>query len=140
MTEPRTWQAGDRIAERDGDTWWLGTIVDIDRDLLAIRFDGGERAGFRLANSSRLVDPGDVPIDERHWLPAKTRDQLVRQEAAARLRLMSERLVGAGRLLDAAFVDGLIEDFDNPGAAAPLHLALAARALLNPAPQPAATQ
>ena len=62
----RTWQAGDRIAERDGDTWWLGTIVDIDRDLLAIRFDGGERVGFRLANSSRLVALDDVPIDERH--------------------------------------------------------------------------
>ena len=135
----RTWQAGDRVAERDGDTWQLGTIVDIEDGLLAIRFDGGERAGFlRLANSSRLVDPDDVPIDERHWLLAKTRDQLVRQEAARRLRAFAGALTVD--TIAGAYLREIADDHDEPLVEDPPALAAAARALLNPAPQPAATQ
>ncbi len=131
----RTWQAGDRVAERDGDTWWLGTVVDIDRDLLAIRFDGGERAGFRLANSSRHVALDDVPIDERHWLPAEARDQLVRQEAARRLRAFADALTVD--TIGATYLREIADDLDEPLVEDPAALAAAARGLLNPASQPA---
>lgn len=131
----RTWETGDAIAERDGDTWQLGSVVGVDGLVLAIRFEGGDRASFRNRYSPQLADPDQVPIDERHWLPERLRDQLVRQEAAGRLRALADALRS-----DAVsrVVRALAEDFDDfhPDHQ---HMAAAARALLTPAPQPATT-
>lgn len=129
----RTWAVDDRIAERLDGTCHLGTVVGIDGHLLAIRFDDGGRATFRSRNNPRLHDPDDVPIDERHWVADAVRDQLVRQEAAGRLREMVD-VLGGDYLLEelADDLDDLTGGFDELRAAA-------ARALLAPAPQPATT-
>ena len=128
----RTWTIGDAIAEHDGDAWHLGVVVDVPAGMVCIRFDTAERATFRRASSPRLADPEQVPIDERSWVPAKVRDQLVRQEAADRLRAMAEAMPAHWSWAD---VPQLAEWLDNP-LLGDRGLAAAARALLAPAPQP----
>jgi hypothetical protein len=134
----RTWTTGDAIAEHDGDTWHLGTVTGVDAGTVCIRFDSADRATFRRASSPRLADPEQVPIDERSWVPAKVRDQLVRQEAAGRLREVGRRLdneIGRGT----AGILASALDFDDLLAADAACAADAARALLAPAPQSATT-
>ncbi len=134
----RTWEINDRIAERADGAWHLGTVVGVDGPMLAIRFDGGDRATFRDRRSPFLHDPDDVPIDERTWVPESVRDQLVRQEAAGRLQAMAEHLPYGGGLH--ALADRIAESVDvGESSGFESWRAGAARALLAPAPQRATT-
>ncbi len=141
----RTWTLNDPIVEHVDGIWRLGTVVGVDGPMLAIRFDGGNRATFRDRRSPFLRDPDDVPIDERHWVPESVRDQLVRQEAAGRLRAMAVALDHDPGLLELA---KLMDDLVGPGGGGWLltggwvstaDLLRAARALLAPTPEPATT-
>lgn len=132
----RTWQVGDPIVECVDGTCHVGTVVAVDGQMLAIRFTGGDRATFRNRHSPFLHDVDDVPIDERTWLPETVRDQLARQEAAGRLRAMAAAIDVLGHRFTSAELLELALDLEDLLNGAPV-LARAARALLNPAPQPA---
>ncbi len=132
----RTWEINDPIVEHvDGSGYRLGTVVGVDGPMLAIRFDGGDRAAFRDRHSPFLHDPDDVPIDERTWVPESVRDQLVRQEAAGRLRAMAAHMPHREGLHALAYLIDVCE----PGDVHPSWAAAAGRALIAPAPQPATT-
>lgn len=129
----RVWAVNDPIAEHRDDHWRKGTVTDVNRWRVAVRWDDAEHACFRSPTDPHLVAPDEVPIDERHWLPAAVRDQLVGQEAAARLRAMAKRLLPLCSSHIAEFhlarrFDDLIGRPDSDGYAA------AARALLGLTP------
>lgn len=136
----RAWEVNDPVAEFRGGRWRIGVVTSVHPWLLAIRWDGAELISSRSPGDVHLVDPEQVPVDERHWVPATVRDQLVRQEAAAALRAMAEHLPpGPDRVIAgchlARHFDDLIGRPDEDG----YSYAAAARALLAPAPQPATT-
>ncbi len=134
----RTWGINDPIVEHVDGIYHLGTVVGVDAHLLAIRFDDGDRAAFRDRRSPFLHDPDDIPIDARHWVPESVQDQLVRQEAAGRLRAMAGELDVLGHRFTSAELYELALDLEDLLNAAPV-LAAAARALITPAPQMATT-
>jgi hypothetical protein len=131
------WELNDPIAEKRDGRWRIGSVAAVDKWTVTIRWDGAEHLVYRSPSDTALVDPDTVPIDERHWLPATVRDQLVRVEVADRLRAVAAALPPT--YLPATGLVGLAVDLDNlldpsPG------LAAAARLLLTrTAPQPAAT-
>lgn len=137
----RTWTEGDRVATLVAGRWQLGTVTGGAR-WLVIRWDAIDTVTILGPDDQRVVHEHEVPIDERHWVPEKTRDQLIRQEAAARLRAMAAPLLvglGAGHLRELA--DDLAEFVDNPddlSAAEEESLTAAARALLTAPPIPVA--
>lgn len=89
------WSVGDQVAIRDfvGTPYLLGTITTIRPDgMLYIDLGAPTAPAIRYPDDVRVVPANQVPIDERHWVPASVRDQLVRQEAAGRLRALVEAL------------------------------------------------
>lgn len=138
--QPRVWAEHDQVAHaerRPGPPRWrLGVLTGDPSSIVAVRFDDGD-CGFYSCDDRKLVPIGEVPLDERHWLPERVRDQLMRQEAAEQLRAMRASLPvgfhGRGVLEDLAdMLDDLI------GIDPEIRTA-AARALLTPAPTPAPT-
>jgi hypothetical protein len=132
----RVWAVGDPICEHRDQRWRIGTVAHVDKWAVTIRWAGAEHLVYRSPSDTALVDPDTVPIDARHWVPAKVRDQLVRQEAARRLRAMWDALPldsFASPLSVADDLDALLDPCADRYAAA-------ARALLAPAPQPATTE
>lgn len=144
-TTPRTWTETDRVAIRDwvGEPWRLGTVAGITGlGYLLIRGDAGDVIAIRRPDDPRVVAAEQVPVDERHWLPQRVRDQLVRQEAAARLQAVAVALDHDDALLGLA---SLLGDVVGAGGGGWLptggswvstaDLARAARALLDPVPE-----
>lgn len=139
----RTWADADRVALRElvDEPWLLGTVTgETPEGYTIVRLD--DKTNVRLVHPDdvRLRPEHEVPVDERHWLPEKVRDQLVRQEAAERLRELWRALpddcVG-DVLLDVAY---RLAGFDAHGGPDPNPAwAASARALLAPAPAPATT-
>lgn len=144
----RAWAVGDRVAIRDhvGKPCHLGEIIAIRPDgRLAIRGDT-VTGTIRHPDDVRVIPEREVPVDERHWLNQDERDQLVRHEAAGRLRAMAVALDHDDALLGLA---SLLADVVGAGGggwlptggswASTADLARSARSLLAPAPAPAPT-
>ena len=129
----RVWAVGDPICEHRDQRWRIGTVAHVDKWAVTIRWAGAEHLVYRSPSDTALVDPDTVPIDERHWVPAQVRDQLVRQEAAGRLAAVLE-LVSPSTTVERLYTR-LADEADPAGGAA----AAVARVLLAPAPQPATT-
>lgn len=133
----RTWEVNDPIAEYRGGRWRIGVVTSVNEWRVEIRWDGAEFVCFRSPADKHLVDPEQAPIDERHWLPEKVRDQLVRQEAAGRLRACARAMTPG---YPACFyLLAIADDIDDLLQSGPGEAAAAARALLAPAPRPATT-
>lgn len=134
----RTWNEGDRVAIRDrvGQPWALGTIKRIrPAGHLVIDLDWDSRTTtLRPGDDPRVIPVDDVPVDDRYWLTADQRDQLLREDAAGRLRGYAEELTcdALARTYFIEYADDLVEPIIEPPAAA----TRAARRLVNPAPQP----
>jgi hypothetical protein len=131
----RNWSATDRVAVRDriDAPWQLGTVSGIQpADYVVVRFDGNEQITIRHPDDPRMVHEHDVPADERHWLTQDERDQLMRQQAATQLRAMWDALP----LNSFASPLDIADELEDPAVDADRYAA-AARALLNPAQQPA---
>jgi sugar lactone lactonase YvrE len=145
--QPRTWAEGDRVARVDRRApnwhWRLGTVCALDGPhWVVVRWNDETPLESYVscvgADDRNLIREDEVPVDERWWLPPQTRDQLVRQEAAGRLKALADALPARQvarrcRIADVAdaFDDLLLDDLGES--------ADAARALLTPAPTPART-
>ncbi len=132
----RAWKVNDAVCENRGG-WRIGVVASVDPSQVAVRWDCAELVSFRSPGAEGLVAPEQVPIDERHWLPEKVRDQLVRQEAAGRLRACADAMTPGhpGRFYLLAIADDMEDLLQSDSAPA----AESARALLAPAPAPATT-
>jgi hypothetical protein len=129
----RAWAVHDRVAIRDfvGTPWLLGDLIEISAAGNLVIDLGSQPTAIRYPDDVRVVLADEVPIDERHWVPAKVRDQLDRIEAAERLREMWRALpddCNGDGLLDLAY---RLAVFDAHGGPDPNpKWAAAARALL----------
>lgn len=144
----RTFAVHDAVAIRDrvGQPWQLGTVTGHTADGWLIIDRGHRTIDIRHPDDVRVIPADQVPAGEQHWVPQTVRDQLVRQEAAGRLRAMAVALDHDRGLLELA---NLMDDLVGPGGGGWLltggwvgtaELLRAARALLAPAPQPASTE
>jgi hypothetical protein len=142
---PRVWAEGDRVARVDRSAtpwrWRLGTVCGLDGPhWLIVRWNDETPLESYVscvgADDRNLIREDDIPVDERHWLPQKVRDQLVRQEAAEAFAKVHDVLDEDSWPETRHYLDGLVLALaDGVGP----DLAVIARALLTPAPTPAHT-
>ena len=136
--QPRAWGMGDRVARlvRRGGKWELGTVAAVE-DYLLIRWDDDTVISVRHLDDPHVLHEDEVPALEQWWVSEKTREQLVRQEAATRLRSFARALLPLDGVAWARAVE-IADDLDH---VLLVHdgLAAAARALLAPAREPAPT-